>query len=308
VRNGHNTYTLLDSGDFRKLELVGPYILDRPALQAIWRPARRPEFWQQADANYQRGESGGGRWKFHRSLPESWLIEHYGLTMKIQLTDFGHLGLFAEQGPNWDWIREQIKQAKRPLNVLNTFAYNGGSSLAAASAGARVVHVDAARGMVHWGKENARESGLADRPIRWLVDDVPKFIRREIRRGHKYDGIILDPPSFGRGPKGEVWKFENDLPPLLEQCRQLLSAEPQFILLSAHTPGFSPLALENLLADMVRGYQGRLCSGEMVIAHQDDGRQDGARKGGGRLLPSGLMARWESAVSHQQSAVKKTET
>ena len=283
MQNNRNTYTLLDSGNFRKLEQVGPYTLDRPALQAIWRFTQSPEVWQQADAVYQRGKSGGGRWIFRQRLPHSWTIEHFGLTMKIQLTDFGHLGLFAEQGPNWAWIREQINRANRQLNILNTFAYSGGSSLAAASAGARVVHVDASRGMVNWGKENAQVSGLADKPIRWLVDDVPKFINREIRRGNRYDGIILDPPSFGRGPKGEVWKFEDDLPQLLDACRQLLSDDPRFILFSAHTPGFSPLALENLLADMMRDHKGRLNSAEMVIAHQESERQ----------LPSGLMARWE---------------
>ena len=198
------------------------------------------------------------------------------------MTDFGHLGLFAEQGPNWRWIQEQIEVARRPIHVLNTFAYTGGSSLAAAAAGANVVHLDAAKGINLWARENAQASGLDERPIHWITDDVVKFVDREIRRGKHYDGLILDPPSFGRGPKGQVWKLEKDLPELLDVCRQLLSQKPRFILLSAHTPGFSPIALENLLADMTRSYQGRLSSMEMVIPQSDSNR----------YLPSGIMARW----------------
>ena len=282
MTNKANTYQLLDSGNFRKLEQVGPYRLDRPAPQAIWQPRQAHRLWQAADAVYHRSKSGGGHWQCKNKLPTGWTIDHFGLTMQIQLTDFGHLGLFAEQGPNWDWIAAQITSAKGPLTVLNTFAYTGGSSLAAAKAGAKVVHVDAAKGIVSWGKENAAHSGLAGKPIRWLVDDVSKFIEREIRRGHHYQALILDPPSFGRGPKGEVWKLERDLPKLLIQCRQLLSPDPAFILLSAHTPGFTPLALENVLADMMAEFPGRLHSQEMVIPHRHDQR----------LLPSGIMATW----------------
>lgn len=286
MAQSQNTYQLLDSGNFRKLEQIGPYLLDRPAPQAIWRPSQAAEVWATADALYHRSGSGGGHWEFKRKLPDSWPITYYGLTMRIKLTDFGHLGLFAEQGPNWPWIQKQIKRASRPINVLNTFAYTGGSSLAAAAAGAKVVHLDAAKGMIGWGRENAELSGLADKPIRWLVDDVTKFMKREVRRGNHYEAIILDPPSFGRGPKGQVWKFENDLPALLDLCRQVLDKKPLFILLSAHTPNFSPLALENLLADMMAGFKGWLSSHEMVIP------QASSKRG----LPSGSLASWVGDV------------
>jgi len=279
------TYHLLDSGNFRKLEQVGPYRLDRPAPQAIWQPRQAADLWQSAAAVYHRSQSGGGDWEFKRPCPAEWSITYYGLTMKIKLTDFGHLGLFAEQGENWAWIQQQISAAQRPVQLLNTFAYTGGASLAAAAAGAGVVHLDAARGIVNWGRDNAELSGLAGKPIRWIVDDVTKFVAREGRRGNTYEAIILDPPSFGRGPKGKVWKFENDLPDLLTACGQLLSPQPCFILLSAHTPGFSALALENLLADMMAGFDGHLSSREMVIPEQ----------AGGRYLPSGIMARWSAA-------------
>jgi len=279
-----NTYTLLDSGNFEKLEQVGPYRLIRPSPQAIWKPRKSARFWRTADAQYHRSKSGGGQWTFNRTLPPEWVISHYGLTLKIKLTDFGHLGLFAEQGPNWQWIQERVRAAKYPLNVLNTFAYSGGSSLAAAAAGAKVAHVDASKGIVAWARENAALCDLTDRPIRWLIDDVSKFVAREGRRGNRYDGIILDPPSFGRGTKGEVWKFEQHLPNLLGQCRRLLSDKPAFVLLSAHTPGFTPLALQNLLADMMAGFGGRLESLEMTIPEAD----------GPRHLPSGTMARWQT--------------
>ncbi len=284
MSNPKNTYQLLDSGNFEKLEQVGRYRLIRPSPQAIWQP-RRPKLWRTADAHYRRSSSGGGSWTFKRKLPDHWHIQYGGLTLKIKLTNFGHLGIFAEQAENWDWIRAQIARApQKPVRVLNTFAYTGGSSLAAAQAGAEVVHLDAARGIVSWARENAALSALDDRPIRWIVDDVSKFVAREIRRGNRYDGIILDPPSFGRGKKGEVWKFEDDLPKLLAMCRQILSPNPRFVLLSAHTPGFTPLALENLLADMMRGFGGNLSSMEMTIPETDSPRR----------LPGGTMARWSA--------------
>jgi 23S rRNA (cytosine1962-C5)-methyltransferase len=285
MSQSQNTYQLLDSGNFEKLEQVGPYRLIRPAPQAIWQPGQPPNLWAAANAHYHRSKSGGGRWKLKTKLPDSWNITHYGLTIKIKLTDFGHLGFFAEQGPNWSWIQKQIKAANRPLKILNTFAYTGGSTLAATMAGASLVHLDASRGIVAWARENAALCGLADKPIRWLVEDVSKFVKREIRRGNKYEAIILDPPSFGRGSKGEVWKFEKDLPDLLTMCRQILSDDPLFVLLSAHTPGFTPLALKNLLNDMMTGFRGHLSSKEMVIPENKTGR----------LLPSGSMARWQKA-------------
>ncbi len=276
------TYTLLDSGQGNKLEQIGPYRLIRPAPQAIWSPRRKPALWDSAHAIYRRSKSGGGHWDYKQPLPESWTIRYHRLKLMIKLTDFGHIGLFAEQGPNWDWIQTQIKTAKRPIHVLNTFAYTGGSTLAAAMAGAKVVHLDSSKGIVTWARENAALGGLAQHPIRWIVDDVSKFVKREIKRNQRYDALIFDPPSFGRGSKGEVWKFERDLPQLLEQCQHLLSDQPLFVLLSTHTPGFTPLALENLLADMMQPYGGHLSSAEMVIPEQASDR----------FLPSGTMGQW----------------
>lgn len=281
-----DTYQLLDSGHFEKLEQVGPYRLIRPAPQAIWQPSQPTSLWAAADAHYHRSSSGGGDWEYKRKLPTSWTVTYYGLTMKIKLTNFGHLGLFAEQGSNWDWIRAQIKtrleQSTAPVNVLNTFAYTGGSSLVAAQVGAHVVHLDAAKGIVSWARENATLCNLDDKPIRWLIDDVTKFISREARRNNRYEAIILDPPSFGRGPKKELWKFEQDLGDLMALCRQILSDNPLFILLSAHTPGFTHLALQHVLADMMQGYKGTLGGEEMVIPELESGR----------LLPSGSIAWW----------------
>lgn len=277
-----NTYQLLDSGNFEKLEQVGPYRLIRPAPQAIWKPAQSAQVWKTAHAHYHRSSSGGGSWEYKQKLPPEWVIGYFGLTVKIKPTDFGHLGIFAEQGPNWQWIQAQISRANRPVSVLNTFAYTGGSTLAAAAVGATVTHLDAAKGIVTWARENAQLSHLADRPIRWLVEDVSKFVAREIRRESRYDAIILDPPSFGRGAKNEVWKFEDDLPKLLADCRLILSKNPIFVLLSAHTPGFTPLALQNLLGDMTAGLGGRVVGSEMTIAEAETGR----------VLPSGTMAIW----------------
>jgi len=202
----------------------------------------------------------------------------------IRPTDFGHLGFFAEHGPHWQWLREQIALAGRPVRVLNAFAYTGGMTLAAAAGGAQVVHLDAAEGIVAWARENAHLAGLADAPIRWIVEDVTKFLSREVRRGNRYDAIVLDPPSFGRGPKGEVWKLTRDLPPLLDLCRQALSHSPVAVVLSTHTPGITPFVLQNMLADVVGLDRNRLCSMEMLIP------QWGSRRG----LPSGALVRWRS--------------
>lgn len=286
LRQSHTCsgYVLLDSGNFEKLEQIGPYRLIRPSPQAMWKPARADSLWTSAHARYHRSSAGGGRWEYRSELPGKWSISCYRLTMEIRLTDFGHIGLFPEQAPNWQWIQEQVGRKKAPVKVLNVFAYSGGSTLAAAAAGAEVVHVDAARGMESWARENAKLSALDGHPIRWLVDDVTRFIRREIRRRSRYDGIILDPPSFGRGSRGEVWKIEDDLPSLLDQCCQILRPSPLFFLLSAHTPGITPLSLENLLADVMGRFRGSLSSAEMVIPEEK----------GARVLPSGAMARWQA--------------
>ncbi|MDH5526633.1 MAG: class I SAM-dependent methyltransferase [Nitrospirota bacterium] len=282
-----DTYQLIDSGDGRKLEQVGPHLLVRPAAQAVWRPRLPKGRWKAADAVFVREGEGDMSWTARKPLPDQWAIELAGATFRIKTTGFGHLGLFAEQQGNWAWIREQVKtlagRTQRPPSVLNMFAYTGGSTLAALAAGAEVTHLDASRGIVDWARENAALSGLADAPCRWMVDDVRKFVQRELRRERVYDGIILDPPSFGRGSKGQVWKIEEHLAPLLADCRALMGAAPGFVLLSAHTPGFSPIALQNMLADAMP--EGRMTCGEMTIAEAE----------GGRLLPSGTWARWSGA-------------
>lgn len=275
-------YQLLDTGNGAKLEQVGPYRLVRPAPQALWRPSCPSELWDTALARYHRQSSGGGTWMYQSKLPPTWVVTYCGLTLKVRLTDFGHLGLFAEHGPHWQWLHQYVRDAGRPIRLLNAFAYTGALSLAAAAAGASVVHLDAVEGIVAWARDNAQLSGLAAARLRWVVEDVTKFLIRERRRGNKYDVIVLDPPSFGRGNKGEVWKLERDLPALLDLCSQVLSDEPLCVLLSAHTPGVTPLVLANLLADMLGKRRGRLTSMEMVIPHRD----------GTRVLPSGALARW----------------
>ena len=278
-------YTLLDSGDGKRLEIVGPYRLVRPAPQAIW-PASLPEKeWARADAEYERSAKGGGDWRWNRSIDREFDILFSDLALRIRLTDFGHLGLFPEQAETWQWLRETIRNrlAGREfnLNILNLFAYTGGSTLVASQAGAHVVHVDAAKGVVDWARENAKLSHMDDRPIRWIVDDALKFVQREVRRGSRYHGIILDPPSFGRGPKGQVFKIENQLLPLLDACRQLLDRVALFVLYTCHTPGFTPLVLSNQLDAYLHNKRGAIESGEMTV--QDEK---------GRLLPGGTYARW----------------
>jgi 23S rRNA (cytosine1962-C5)-methyltransferase len=281
-------YQLLDSGNERKLEQVGPYLMVRPAPQAIWQPRLPQAAWQRADARYERDSTGGGTWQFRGTVKREYDILFSSLSLRIKLTDFGHLGLFPEQAANWEWLRGLIRHrlqhsSNRNLHVLNLFGYTGGSSLAASQAGAHVVHVDAAKGVVDWARRNAEISRLHERPIRWLVDDALKFVKREARRSNRYQGIILDPPSFGRGPKGEVFKIEDDLLPLLDECRTLLADDALFILYSGHTPGFTPLVMYNQLASIApKG--GELAHGEMVVVDQQ-----------GRPLPSGTYARWSRA-------------
>lgn len=280
------TYQLLDSGNEQKLEQIGPYRLVRPSPQAIWQPRLEKGEWSRADAFYERDESGSGRWTWKRKVDRDFDILFNQLAFRIKLTNFGHLGLFPEQADNWDWLRACIrdrmaKTNQANFNVLNLFAYTGGSTLAASQAGAHVVHVDAAKGVVDWARKNAELCRLDERPIRWLVDDAMKFVAREARRKSRYHAIILDPPSFGRGPKGEVFKIENDIVPLLEACRDILADDAQFVLYSCHTPGFTPLTLENQLADLLQKRAGAFESGEMIVTSPD-----------GRSLPSGTWARW----------------
>jgi 23S rRNA (cytosine1962-C5)-methyltransferase len=273
-------YALLDSGNGRKLERFGAYVLDRPALGAIWKPQLRSEQWKRAHAVFTR--EGKNNWQGLQHLPKSWTMQVEGITFKLMPTDFGHIGVFPEQAPHWKWIQEKVRLAKK-CAVLNLFAYSGGASLAAALGGASVCHLDASKGMVAWARENAEGNSLTKAPIRWIVDDAAKFLKREQKRGARYDAIILDPPSFGRGAKGEVFKIEEDLPHLLDLCRELLSSQPVFVLLSCHTPGMTPLCLQHLLGQMMQGKQGEIVFGEMTLS----GKQTLA-------LPSGAFARWSA--------------
>ena len=244
-------YRLLDTGDGERLEKWGDYVLVRPDPQVIWPGDRVNPLWNKPNARYHRSKSGGGSWEI-RSLPEAWSIRYRELTFALKPFSFKHTGLFPEQAVNWDWAAGLIRGAKeadpdRPVRILNLFAYTGGATISAAAAGAEVTHVDAARGMVTWAHENAAASGLSDAKIRWLVDDCVKFVNREIRRGNRYDGIIMDPPSYGRGPKGEIWKLEEEIFPLLSLSMQLLSEKPLFFLLNSYTTGLQPGVLKYLL-------------------------------------------------------------
>lgn len=270
------SYILIDSGNGEKLERFGDFILIRPAAQAVWKPKLSREAWHKADARFTREE--GNQWVAKKKLPATWTTKIDGLNFKIAPTDFGHLGLFPEHSNLWNLFIPLIKREKQP-NILNLFAYSGGATLAAARAGAKVCHLDASQGMVAWARENAALNQLNSAPIRWIVDDVIKFLAREIKRGIRYDGIILDPPSFGRGKQGEIFKIERDLPVILDMCKTLLTNDPLFIILSSHTSGFSPLVMSHLLSQALP--HGKIDHGEMVIKAE-----------GGFDLPSGSYARW----------------
>lgn len=283
-----NEYALLDSGNMQKLERIGPYTLVRPAPQAIWRQRLPAEEWQKADGVYTRTTEGDGQWTWRQKVTRDFEILFNNLVFQVKLTNFGHMGLFPEQVENWEWLRQKIRRRMqrtndRNLYVLNLFAYTGGSTMAASQGGAHLVHLDAAKGVVDWARKNTQLSRLHERPIRWLVDDALKFVRREERRGNSYQGIILDPPSFGRGPQGEVFKIEDDLVPMLEACKSILAKDALFVLYSCHTPGFTPITLQNQLDDMVGEREGKLQCGEMTIPDSS-----------GRLLPSGTYARWSA--------------
>lgn len=278
-------YELLDTGDGMKLERWGNVTLVRPDPQVVW-PRREPAPWKSWDGFYHRSDTGGGRWEFRKTLPESWNIKYGTLTFRIRPTDFKHTGLFPEQAANWDWCIQKIAAARatgRDVQVLNLFGYTGAASVACAAAGASVCHVDASKGVVQWCRENAALSGLADAPIRYIADDCQKFVARESRRGRRYDAIIMDPPVYGRGSGGEVWKLEQHLWPLLAECRGILSDAPLFVLINGYTSVLSPIVLENLLGEMMRGKAGSISAGELGIPETRHGR----------VLPCGLYGRWE---------------
>ena len=286
LADGWEDYALLDTGDGEKLERWGEYILRRPDPQVIW-PASEPALWEKADAHYHRSKSGGGHWRFRRELPEDWTIRYGELVFRVHPTNFKHTGLFPEQAVNWSWMQEMIGLArpkrKEPLRVLNLFAYTGGATAACVQAGAEVVHVDAAKGMVQWAKGNLALSNLSDRGCRFLVDDALKFIQREERRGSRYHGLIMDPPSYGRGPRGEIWKLEDSLFSFLQACRPILAEDALFVLVNAYTTGFSPTVLRNLLAlAFQKDRGGTVACGEIGLPIQSSTL----------ALPCGIFGRW----------------
>lgn len=257
-----NTYQLIDSGDFQKLEQIGEYRVIRPSLNSPYKKTDSA-LWKNIDAEYIKSDKGGGEWKYYNKIPNSYTIEFSSMQFLIKLTPFGHIGLFPEQADNWNLIRS-IGKSKKNLEVLNLFAYSGASTIAALQAGMSVCHVDSSSGMVEWASDNVKLNHLDDKKIRWIVDDVVKFLKREIKRGKKYNGFVLDPPSFGRGAKGEIWKIERDLIELMETLMQLSDNAPEFIILSCHTTGYSPIALERILHSMI-SRSGKFYSTELHI-------------------------------------------
>ena len=247
VANNWKDYEILDMANGQKLEKWGNIILSRPDPQIIWKEKTFPEKWKNVNATYHRSKTGGGSWEYNKKVPEQWQIKYKELTFNIKPMGFKHTGLFPEQAVNWDWMIQKIKNSKREIKVLNLFAYTGGATVACSYAGASVCHVDSSKGMVSWAKENATSSGLSERPVRYIVDDVVKFVNREIRRGNEYDAIIMDPPSYGRGANGEVWQFENNIYDLVELCTKVLSEQPLFFLINSYTTGISSKVLENIL-------------------------------------------------------------
>lgn len=280
--DGWKDYELLDCGGGEKLERWGKYILIRPDPQAIWDTPRTDPRWQRPHGRYARSATGGGAWA-KKEVPERWTVGYQDLTFNIKPMNFKHTGLFPEQAANWDFCRSAIRKAHRPVSVLNLFAYTGAASVACAAAGASVCHVDAAKGMVAWAKENALSSGVGDAPIRYIVDDCAKFAQREIRRGHTYDGIIMDPPSYGRGPSGEIWKLEENLWPFVELVAQLLSDKPLFFLINSYTTGLAPSVLTYILETIVsKRYGGHTESQELGLPVTATGL----------CLPCGATGRW----------------
>ena len=281
-------YKILDMANGQKLEKWGNIILSRPDPQIIWKEKTFPNKWKEINATYNRSKTGGGSWDFKKKLPSQWQIHYKNLTFNIKPMGFKHTGLFPEQAVNWDWMINKIKTGKqrtnREIKVLNLFAYTGGATVACLSAGASVCHVDSSKGMTTWAKENVASSGLEKRPVRYIVDDVVKFVNREIRRGNKYDAIIMDPPSYGRGAKGEVWQFENNIYDLVELCTNILSNKPIFFLINSYTTGISSTVLKNILELTVeRKHKGKIEAGEIGLPMENSKL----------ILPCGIYGRWE---------------
>ena len=280
-----NDYELIDASDSERLERFGNIILIRPDPQIIWKTPKTNPLWHNAHARYHRSKNGGGKWEMLKKVPDVWNIKYDDMVLRLKTMGFKHTGVFPEQAVNWEFSKNKIKSAKRKVKVLNLFAYTGAATLAAASAGAEVCHVDASKGMVLWAKENAVASGLRDKPIRWIVDDCIKFVKREIRRGNKYDGIIMDPPSYGRGPSGEIWKLEEELFDFVQLCSELLSDDALFFILNSYTTGLSPSVMEYLLGAVIKSKKGGAVScSEIGLPVTESGM----------ALASGSTAIWQS--------------
>lgn len=285
VANNWNDYKILDMANGQKLERWGNVILSRPDPQIIWKDKSFPDKWKLVNATYNRSKSGGGSWEYNKQIPKNWQIKYKNLTFNIKPMGFKHTGIFPEQAVNWDWMMEKIAKSKREIKVLNLFAYTGGATVACLSMGASVCHVDSSKGMVSWAKENVASSGLEDKKIRYIVDDVNKFVSREIRRNNKYDAIIMDPPSYGRGANGEVWQFENNIYDLVQLCTKVLSDNPLFFLINSYTTGISSTVLENILnLTVAKNHIGKITSGEIGLPMENSKL----------ILPCGIYARWEN--------------
>lgn len=284
IANEWKDYEILDMADGSKLERWGKYILDRPDPQIVWKEKIFPELWKDTDAKYFRSKKGGGHWESITKVPGSWQVKYKDLTFNIKQMGFKHTGLFPEQAVNWDYMIDKIKKSNRKIKVLNLFAYTGGATVACAYAGADVVHVDSSKGMVSWAKENIESSNLNDRYVRFIVDDCIKFVQREIRRGNKYDAIVMDPPSFGRGANGEVWNIEESLFHLIKLCEEVLSDNPLFFLINSYTTGMSSKVLENILYLTInKKHKGNISSGEVGLPMTDSNL----------VLPCGIYGLWE---------------
>ena len=287
LANEWKDYKILDMADGQKLERWGEVILSRPDPQIIWKSKSFPSKWKEINAEYHRSKTGGGAWEFKKKIPKQWQVKYKNLIFNIKPMGFKHTGLFPEQAVNWDWMIEKIqkeKKNKKEVKVLNLFAYTGGATVACLSAGASVCHVDSSKGMTTWAKENVISSGLQDRHVRFIIDDVVKFVNREIRRGNKYDAIIMDPPSYGRGAKGEVWQFENNIYDLIELCSKVLSDDPLFFLINSYTTGISSQVLENILNIVIsKKYTGEIDAGEIGLPMENSKL----------ILPCGIYGRWE---------------
>ena len=283
LANNWKDYEILDMADGQKLERWGNVILSRPDPQIVWKQKSFPEKWKQVNATYHRSKTGGGAWEYKKQMPKEWQIKYKDLVFNIKPMGFKHTGLFPEQAVNWDWMMNKIKSEKREIKVLNLFAYTGGATVACLSAGASCTHVDSSKGMVAWAKENVISSGLQEKHVRYIVDDVVKFVNREIRRENKYDAIIMDPPSYGRGANGEVWQFENNIYDLVELCTNVLSDNPLFMLINSYTTGISSTVLANILNLTVsKKYKGQVDSGEIGLPMTDSKL----------ILPCGIYGRW----------------